>query len=783
MIESLSKIRIQGRCFSNSTDFIFFNNDGTSTISVVYGKNGSGKSTLATALQHIAQGNLSGDLTGQIFDKSNNDITEKLANKIEVFNEDFVDNNIKIESSGLSTIVLFGEQVELQQQIENIQQNIKENESFCSSKETELARMNDKEDEKSVSYIFEKICDKLRSRWAEEDRIIRDGRKAASVNVGNIKKIMDLQFNESKDLLEEQLNNNKSLLQQTKNGKPVLKEIVSISFQKDLDQKICNLLSKPIQKIELTEREALIMSLIKTGHQTRIDSARSYFSRDDVHTCPFCFQEVSESYCHGLIDSINKVLNKEVDSHKKELSEITFPNLNIDLSPYKEIEATLVERIKQEIYQCNNLITQYKELIQEKANNTYNPIEVNSLGLSDKLFNLNQSLLLLENTRKNYKKICDNIELLINETAEINSKIAHLEISDDYKTYRERLDKKQEITNELSLLKDERLDLEKQLSALQQQKANVKLAVNQINKGLNFVFCTRNRLRVEYKDKSYHLTSNEKDIRPKDASIGERNVLALCYFFVKISSNQEFSKRYSQEKLLIIDDPISSTDFDNRIGLLSLLKHQLCEICKGNPRSKILLLTHDLFTFQQLKKIASEIKSISSYFPQGIKTSSFRLENHTLKKDKEPFNEYKTLLQVIYKYAEEDTPHRDLYIGNYLRKIVEAFSTFSYAEPIEHFVFTPDGQTKLGEHSDFFQGFMGKLMLNAESHSENQIYAMVDDYAFCKIFSDEEIHQTCRSVLCLMYKLNPEHITRNLEKTTFNTATIEKWLSEIPTNE
>lgn len=386
--------------------------------------------------------------------------------------------------------------------------------------------------------------------------------------------------------------------------------------------------------------------------------------------------------------------------------------------------------------------------------------------------------------RKDYQTRYKNRELLIDKTTEINDKIAKLEIAEDYKTYQERLAIKETISQTLSTLTTERLTLEKELSTLQQQKANVKLAVSQINKGLNFVFCSTNRLRVAYEDGTYHLTSNGKDIRPKDASIGERNVLALCYFFIKISSNQEISNRYSQDKLLVIDDPISSTDFDNRIGLLTLLKHQICEIYKGNQHSKILLLTHDLFAFQQLKKISTDIKNISSllFKQKRIKTTSFRLENHTLKDVKDNFNEYKTLLKTIYEYAEADAPDRELYIGNYLRRILEAFSTFCYAEPIENFVFTPDGQQKLGEYSDFFQGFMGKFMLNAESHSENQIYAMVDDYAFCQIFSDEEIHQTCRSVLCLMYKLNPEHIKRNL-KPTFNEMTIENWLSEIPKNE
>lgn len=98
------------------------------------------------------------------------------------------------------------------------------------------------------------------------------------------------------------------------------------------------------------------------------------------------------------------------------------------------------------------------------------------------------------------------------------------------------------------------------MSLLEQQKKNVNLAIDQINKSLGYVFCTDKRLKVEYKDSKYHLTSNGQDIKPRNASVGERNVLALSYFFTKIISNQELTNAYSKEKLVIIDDPISSTE-------------------------------------------------------------------------------------------------------------------------------------------------------------------------------------------------------------------------------
>lgn len=84
-------------------------------------------------------------------------------------------------------------------------------------------------------------------------------------------------------------------------------------------------------------------------------------------------------------------------------------------------------------------------------------------------------------------------------------------------------------------------------------------------------------------------------------SLGERNIIALCYFFTQILSNQDVGRLYQDEELVVIDGPISSFDFENKIGISSLLKVQANRIVNGNIRSKILFLTHGLSVFSDYK--------------------------------------------------------------------------------------------------------------------------------------------------------------------------------------
>ena len=166
MLGKLNKIVITGRCFTPPTEFQFFGENGNARISLVYGKNGSGKSTIANALQHANNTNESTDLTATLIDKFGSDITSQLSDKISVFNEDFIDKNIKIESQGLSTIVLFGEQVELQKEIEDTKNSIAETEKDIEQKTDALSKITAKNNSDNPDNIEKELIKFLRGSWS-----------------------------------------------------------------------------------------------------------------------------------------------------------------------------------------------------------------------------------------------------------------------------------------------------------------------------------------------------------------------------------------------------------------------------------------------------------------------------------------------------------------------------------------------------------------------------------------------------------------------------------------
>ncbi|MTV59238.1 AAA family ATPase, partial [Streptococcus pneumoniae] len=78
------------------------------------------------------------------------------------------------------------------------------------------------------------------------------------------------------------------------------------------------------------------------------------------------------------------------------------------------------------------------------------------------------------------------------------------------------------------------------------------------------------------------LLSRGKSVVPSRVSVGERNALALCYFFTEIIQQRELADAYSHEYFIVIDDPISSFDMENKVGITSYLKYCLTRFFKGN---------------------------------------------------------------------------------------------------------------------------------------------------------------------------------------------------------
>ena len=112
MFENFKKITIKGGCFSSDTELELFNKEA---LSVIYGRNGSGKTTIAHCIGELVKSEeeKNADFTVTSYES----ITIDKRDSVFIFNEDFVRDHVRVENDGINTIIMLGEQVELDELI------------------------------------------------------------------------------------------------------------------------------------------------------------------------------------------------------------------------------------------------------------------------------------------------------------------------------------------------------------------------------------------------------------------------------------------------------------------------------------------------------------------------------------------------------------------------------------------------------------------------------------------------------------------------------------------
>jgi hypothetical protein len=278
-------------------------------------------------------------------------------------------------------------------------------------------------------------------------------------------------------------------------------------------------------------------------------------------------------------------------------------------------------------------------------------------------------------------------------------------------------------------------------------------------------------------DGCYKLVINGRQVKPKKISVGERNVLGLCYFFAMLFSGKRDEDKYSSEYLIVIDDPVSSFDYGNRLGVMSLLRFQFNAIIKSNDKSRILVMSHDLPSVFDMVKIRSDVKG-----GLGGEKKFFELENKKIK-EQTVRNEYQKLLKHVYEYANNRGPDdmddtSEMSIGNIMRRLMEAFASFCYNTGFEKMMCNAGVLDRIDPNKrPYYENFMCRLTLNGESHEEEHVYSL---NTMTRYFSKDEKVQTAKSLLLFLLYINEEHMKSyfEYEKNPAVINTILSWQTE-----
>lgn len=546
------------------------------------------------------------------------------------------------------------------------------------------------------------------------------------------------------------------------------------------EEKIMRLLKMKIEKPELTEREHYLLELAQTGNTSQLNRMVTIFSNKNVCACPVCMQPVSEEYKQNLVQSVQKVLSKAVEEHQESLRQFIMDEIEFNFSPFIKLANT--DLCSKLLLEFNAAIKYNNLVIQSKIDDPYTPCEQQLQPISTLLTRLNVAFDKLECERIEYNKEITATKPIVDYLTKINNQIAHFDIQDSYLRYLACAAQAKKEQEKLVELQNASARTKHRLDELEAMQKNVQVAVSIINNNLNYIFFSNTRFKIDYRNGNYILLSNGKSVRPSQVSQGERNIIGLCYFFASILQNQEESSGYTKEYLLVIDDPVSSFDIENKTGIMSFLRYQLGKFLLGNKDTRAIIMTHDLPTYYDSEKIFKELTAASETIC-GEKPvyRLYELKNQklvTFSYNKR--QEYSELIKIVYNYALGNATEYELVIGNIMRQMLEAFSTFQYKKGFDDISTDQSILALLPEdvYKTYFENLMYRLILNNGSHRLEQTQSMSDMYFFT-VISDSEKQRTAKEILCFIYLLNKKHLLSHLEGCTDIESNLQHWCNDI----
>ena len=210
---------------------------------------------------------------------------------------------------------------------------------------------------------------------------------------------------------------------------------------------------------------------------------------------------------------------------------------------------------------------------------------------------------------------------------------------------------------------------------------------------------------------------------------------------------------------------------------MSLLKAKISDVINSNAESQVLIMTHDIQCTYDLNKIAGAIKRENA--TGKVLYTCKELKNNTLAPFSDKRNEYSQIMQAVYDYACNNSED-DLTIGNSMRRVLEAFSTFIYRKGIREIscdeVILQEIEDQ--DYRDYFKNLMYRLVLNGDSHMEERIKSM-EDIDYLNYLSVDERRRTAQEVICFIYLLNKQHVMAHLKDKKDVERNIQKWCEDI----
>ena len=478
---------------------------------------------------------------------------------------------------------------------------------------------------------------------------------------------------------------------------PDVNKLRVIDGNKDYEDEINGVESLPLPKIAYphinAEEFKRLQDILAKTYSSNVPSSEivSWLAdgiklhNADANTCLFCQNSSSFS-----VKNIQERVERYMADEKQKDSEFLEDILGQVSESIKDLEESIDNKSMLYIFydksEIDDIFSFHKELSILKSLSSQ---LTNKLSLMNDIITISpaeiQDIEHLINSLKDRRERLEQIKKdKLKELREKDSKqkvlvngAIGLAIRED-EDFNNRLDNLKNFEIEVQAKYDKNIKFQNDIKDLESQKSDYGDFMNFLNEVLESIGINIRLDHCKDNEKLYYLRHSNKedgDLIVKDISEGERNILALLFFYFELYEDKLQDKPKDEIKLILLDDPISSLDEGNRIYVLEIVKHIL-----KSKFEQVFIFTHSWNDFCDITYGVQTGESNGGYkFFKVTKDSSSHSRIDII--EKPMISPYKVLFREIYELSQEDITYKlndcELYhYANSMRRVFEDFLSF-----------------------------------------------------------------------------------------------------------
>lgn len=682
--------------------------DDLTKVNIFFGRNGSGKSSLSEWLRRLDN------------------------EKSVIFNTGYLKNNIEeVEEIDGVNLVIGEESINHSDQIKHLNSAINSLENFITRKNSEIKH--------SKERIYNKMNIRLneaRERFEIGSNVVKQKRNADKDPVNafyswkkNANDIIEEMTIESLDELEERITRKEVLLNNIKT--PIL------AFDYNDFSNMVKLLKKEVIK-PTSSVSYQVSEWIKEGLEIHNMQSKE-------QTCEFCGNlfdvELVKENIDARIKNEFSYLIENLNNYKikinKSLSNMENLNIDIELEDFSNQKEKLIRLL---------------HILEDKEVKTYEQLEYpmanwESINIIDNIVN---------NYMEDLKKEIQNDKKIIDSIADFVKSWIGNKLKNDEEIQMEICNISR---NEKQIKAAEEciVDNNHWITDLKTNSSNLKQFSEIVNKKFE-ILDINIELEPNIEIKSYrvlHKVSKEQ-LNLVDLSEGEKRLIGFLHFYYSLFMIADREMKENIE-YIIIDDPITSLDTENRYHLTKII-NQFIDFSKS-VNKQVFVFTHSSFDFHNFAfKGKNNTKETSYWYIEKIdgiskvnKLSKEELSNYS--------DYYRTVFNEVMSFAikgKSKVNKLDNYIkyANKVRFILESHARSHYK--IEYA--TAASVTELSKYYNIADEKIENLkesldIINSLSHG----ISFIDNHYY--ELSVTEVHEAIRKVIGIIYNKDKQHVS------------------------